>query len=156
MLRKLIPLLALAAACSSPPPQNAPLAVPDRSNEVEAAMQAYAAALKVSEPDSVVAFYTADGELEITGLPLMRGRPAIRGFLAPLAAAMEVDSVTITTDDVVMHADTAAEQRGAYVQIAGPHGQPRSQHSGRYEAVWRREGDGRWRLVRMTMQPDPT
>ena len=112
------------------------------------------AALRDAPPDSVAAFYTADGELAISGLAPMRGPAAIRAFLAPLAAAMEVDSVAVTTDDLVMHADTAAEQRGLYVQVAGPHGQPHSAHSGHYEAAWRRR-DGRWRLARMAMQPDP-
>src|SRR5262245_30120915 len=60
---------------------------------VEQAMRDYARALRAGTPDEVAACYTADGELLLPGLDPIHGRDAIRAFLAPLAAATEVESV---------------------------------------------------------------
>src|SRR5262245_58416358 len=70
---------------------------------VEQAMRDYAKTLRVGTPDEVAACYTADGELLLPGLDPLHGREAIRAFLAPLAAATEVESVDIESQLVEVH-----------------------------------------------------
>jgi uncharacterized protein (TIGR02246 family) len=154
MIRKMIPLLVITAACTTPPAAS-PATVPDRSAEVLAAIHAYAAALKSATPDSVATFYADDGELVLPGMAPVHGPAAVRAFLAPMAAAGQVDSVSITSDELTVHGDTTADQRGRYFQVAGERGKPHGTYTGGYDAAWRRGADGRWRFVRLAMHPDP-
>lgn len=119
---------------------------------VEAAMRDYAVRLRGSPADSVAAMYAADGELVLPGMGPLHGRASIRDFLAPLAAAVEVAQVDVATDSLTTRGATA-RQWGTYVQRAGERGKPPQTFRGHYDATWRREGDGRWRLVRLVMQP---
>ena len=74
---------------------------------VEQAMRGYAAALKSGPPEAVAAWFTADGELLLPGMAPVRGREAIRAFLAPMASAVEVESVEVGTDAVEVHGASA-------------------------------------------------
>lgn len=142
--------LALAACATRAVP-------PERSADraaVERAMQEYGAALRGASADSVAAWYTSDGELLEPGMAPLRGRKAIRDFLAPLASAVEVESIALSTDLVDVHGD-AAEQWGTYRQVAGERGKAKQTYTGRYAARWRHEPDGPWRLERLMMQPGP-
>jgi uncharacterized protein (TIGR02246 family) len=121
---------------------------------VEQAMHGYAAALKDGKPEEVAAWYTKDGELLLPGLAALRGPEAIRGFLAPLVSAVEVESVAVTTDLVEVHGDSA-DLWGTYHQVAGEKGKPKQAYDGRYAALWHHEPDGKWRLARLMMQPNP-
>jgi uncharacterized protein (TIGR02246 family) len=125
--------------------------LPERQ-AVEQAMRDYAATLRAGTPEAVTMAYTADGELLLPGLPALHGRDAIKRFLAPLASATEVESVEMHTDVLELQAKTAI-QWGTYRQVAGAKGQPKQTYEGRYAAVWHLEGDGRWRLFRLMMQP---
>lgn len=119
---------------------------------VEQAMRDYAKTLRVGTPDEVAACYTADGELLLPGLDPLHGREAIRAFLAPLAAATEVESVDIESQLVEVHGKSAS-QWGKYHQVAGEKGKAKQQFRGRFAALWHRETDGHWRLDRLMMQP---
>jgi len=67
----------VAAACAS---VRSP-AVDERAR-VEAATQRYAALIRGAPVDSVLTAYTENGELEIPGVGALKGRKAIRDFLA--------------------------------------------------------------------------
>jgi len=119
---------------------------------VEKAMHDYAATLRAGTPEAVSLSYTADGELLLPGLPALHGRDAIKDFLSPMAATTEVESVEIQTQTLEVNGKTA-NQWGSYRQVAGAKGQPKQTYEGRYAALWHLEGDGRWRLFRLMMQP---
>lgn len=119
---------------------------------VEQAMRDYAKTLRVGTPDEVAACFAADGELLLPGLDPLHGREAIRAFLAPLAAATEVESVDIESQLVDVHGRSAS-QWGKYHQVAGEKGKAKQQFRGRFAALWHREANGHWRLVRLMMQP---
>ena len=118
-------------------------------------MRDYAKTLRVGTPDEVAACYTTDGELLLPGLDSLHGREAIRSFLAPLADATEVESVDVETQLLEVHGRSAS-QWGIYHQVAGEKGKPKQQYRGRYSALWHREANGRWRLLRLMMQPLPS
>ena len=124
----------------------------DERQAVELAMKEYAEALRVGTPETVVAHYTIDGQLLLPGLAPLRGREAIRAFLAPLVASTEVESVEVNTEVVETHGNTA-DQWGTYRQVAGERGKAKQTFQGRYAALWYLEKDGRWRLFRLMMQP---
>jgi len=121
---------------------------------VEAAMRRYAMLLRGAPPDSVAAAYAEAGELVLPGVGTLHGRAAIRDFLAPLAAAVEVTAVDVATDSLTVHG-AGAEQWGTYRQVAGERGKAPGVYRGHYAARWQRDADGRWRLSRLVMQPLP-
>ena len=130
--------------------QGLPAQTPETA--VEQAMRGYAASLKDGTPEQIAAFYAKDGELLLPGLADLKGPEAIRAFLAPMASAVEVESVAVTTDLVEVHGD-ADDLWGTYKQVAGEKGKPKQTYGGRYAALWHREADGKWRLARLLMQP---
>lgn len=141
-----------ASPAPAPPAENAGAAV-------EAAMRGYAAALKSGPPEAVAAWFTADGELLLPGMAPVHGREAIRALLAPMASAVEVESVEVGTDAVEVHGESA-DLWGTYRQLAGEKGKPKEMHAGRFAALWHREAGGSgpagpWRLARLMMQPVP-
>ncbi|HEY2292429.1 MAG TPA: SgcJ/EcaC family oxidoreductase [Thermoanaerobaculia bacterium] len=130
--------------------QRLPAQTPETA--VEQAMRGYAATLKAGTPEQIAAWYAKDGELLLPGLAELKGPEAIRAFLAPMASAVEVESVAVTTDLVAVHGDSA-DLWGTYRQVAGEKGKPKQTYGGRYAAIWHREADGGWRLYRLLMQP---
>ena len=107
---------------------------------VEQAMHGYATALKEGTPEQIAAFYAKDGELLLPGLAELKGPEAIRAFLAPMASAVEVESVAVTTDFVEVHGDSA-DLWGTYRQVAGEKGKPRQTYGGRYAALVSRDAE---------------
>ena len=129
-----------------------PAAGGEAREAVEQAMRGYAATLKEANPEAVAGWYTKEGELLLPGLAPLRGPEAIRSFLVPLVGATEVESVAVTTDLVAVHGDSA-DLWGTYHQVAGEKGKPKQAYDGRYAALWHHDSDGKWRLVRLMMQP---
>ena len=129
-------------------------ATPGHSSQgVDAAAAAYAEALKSGTPKDVAAFFAEDGELQLPGMDAVRGPAAIDAFIAPMAAAGVVDACTMQSDLTTVSGDTAA-QFGHYAQTGGERGKEHHTYTGRFAALWRWEG-GRWRIVRLLMQPKP-
>ena len=137
----------VAAACAS---VRSP-AVDERAR-VEAATQRYAALIRGAPVDSVLTAYTENGELEIPGVGALKGRKAIRDFLAPLAAAVSVSATEMQSDSLAVSGNVA-QSSGRYRQVAGPKGGPAAEYRGAFHATWAREADGQWRISRLVMQP---
>ncbi len=118
---------------------------------VDAAATKYGEAAKTATPAEIAAFYTDDGELQLPGTQALHGPAAIRDFLAPMAATIVVDACTMESDMTSVDG-THATQFGHYNQTAGERGKEHTHYTGRYAALWRWE-EGRWRIVRLMMQP---
>lgn len=144
-------LLSLPLSAVPPPPPGDAA----RRAEVEAALHGYAGAVESGKADAISARFTPDGQLLLPGLPPLKGREAIRAFLAPMTAAGVVQSAVMSTELLEVRGDTAADQWGTYVEVAGERGKPMETYGGRFAALWRRERDGHWRLARLMMQPVP-
>lgn len=143
----------LRAAAPAPPPALPPQ-TDAAAREVEAAMQQYTVLLKTGPAEATAALFTADGELLEPGLAALHGREAIQTFLAPVFAAVVVESASTESDAVEVYGD-AAYQWGTYRQRVAEKGKAANDYHGRYVASWRREADGRWRLAKMLVQPFP-
>ena len=146
-------LLAAQAATTPTTPTAGPAA--REVHEVEAAMQQYTTLLRTGPAEATAALFTAEGELLEPGLAALHGREAIRTFLAPLFAAVVVESATSESDAVEVYGNTAY-QWGTYRQRVAEKsekGKAAKDYHGRYVASWRREADGHWRLAKMLVQP---
>ena len=140
----------VAAACASVRSPGV-----DESARVEAATQHYAALIRGAPVDSVLTAYTENGELEIPGVGTLKGRKAIRDFLAPLAATVSVSATEMRSDSIAVTGHTA-RSHGRYRQLAGPRGGPAAEYRGAFHATWTREADGHWRISRLVMEPAKT
>ena len=140
--------VAFVAACATARPRPA-----DDRAAIEQATQHYAALLRGAPIDSVIAAYTEAGELIIPGIGTLKGRKAIHDFLAPFASAVTVSSAEMEVDSVSI-TGAVAETRGHYRQVAGPAGGVAQEFRGGFDALWARGSDGRWRIARLTMQPN--
>ena len=140
--------IAVAAACTSVRSRSV-----DETARVEAATQHYAAVIRSAPVDSVIASYTENGELEIPGVGTLKGRKAIREFLAPLTAAVTVSATELRSDSIAVSGNVA-QSRGHYRQVAGPKGGPAGEYRGAFHATWTREADGQWRIARLVMEPE--
>lgn len=148
----MILVLPVSGTASAQPVRAKSRRPPAARQAVAQAMRGYATALRRGPADAVIACYTEKGELLLPGMAALRGRAAIRAFLAPLAEATEIDSVDIDTELLETHG-RFADQWGTYRQVAGERGKPKQQFKGRYAALWHLEADGQWRLARLMMQP---
>ena len=142
-----VALLTAMAACSTREVAPAP-----ERDAVAAAWEHYVATLKLVNSDSVAAMFTDSAEMFQSGAAPIRGRAAIRGFLAPFDGHAHVDSVTSTTMSISVYGD-AAYQWGSYHQVARLDAAPAGSFDGRFVAEWRRGGDGSWKMRRILMQP---
>ena len=137
----------VAAACASVRSPGT-----DERARVEAATQRYATLVRGAPVDSVLTAYTENGELEIPGVGTLKGRKAIRDFLAPLTAAVSVSTTEMRSDSIAVSGDVA-RSTGHYRQVAGPKGGPTAEYRGAFHATWAREADGQWRISRLVMEP---
>ena len=136
-----------AAACAS---TRSPTV--DERVRVEAATQRYAGLIRGAPVDSVLTAYAENGELEIPGVGTLKGRKAIRDFLAPLSVAVSVSATEMQSDSITVAGNTARSS-GHYRQVAGPKGGPAAEYRGAFHATWTREADGQWRISRLVMAP---
>ena len=125
----------------------------DAEAAIEAGSQRYAGFLRAMDGQGLADLYDEAGELRNPGMETLKGREAIRGFLASLKGA-RVESSTMTTEAIEVSGNLGV-QWGTYVQRVAPPGQPAQDFRGRYVAQWERQVDGRWLVKRMMAQPGP-
>ena len=148
-------VVAAATACRHTIPSVQPKPVDLTAEQLSAATQTYASLLQGAPADSVAAMYALTGALVLPGRDPLRGREAIRDFLAPLEKATVVAAVDMTIDTLSVNGRSAITA-GTYRQVAGPRDTTPDQlreYRGRYHARWEREHDGAWRFVELVMKP---
>jgi ketosteroid isomerase-like protein len=139
----------LAAAAEAPPPD--PTA--EARAQVEAAVQSYAAAIRVSV-DKLADLFAPDGELIQPGMDPLVGPEAIHAFLAPLIKRVRIEEATMTSRAIDLYGDEAYVW-GDYSQRVAVGEQPLATFTGRFIAQWH-HAEGIWKLRRMMVQPAPT
>jgi ketosteroid isomerase-like protein len=90
----------------------------------------------------LAALYSDDAKLLPPDAPIVTGRKAIEEFWRAAAASLGLLSVTLKTLDLEVSGDIACETGEAELTIGS------GQAKVKYLVVWRRSGDGQWRLHR--------
>lgn len=114
----------------------------DRSR-IAAASQAFSRAYVAGDTAAIRHLYTPDAVL----LPPdgeVRGRDGIVRYFAPGPRRRQLHHAMIS-HDLRLFGDLAVDT-GTWTNTVQRAGQPPSEASGRYLVVWRRSGDGRWRI----------
>jgi uncharacterized protein (TIGR02246 family) len=117
---------------------------------IRAAEEALVESFEAADPTAWVDFYTDDAVFVAPGMEAIEGRESLlvhARAMTPLSAAR---IVAHTTDG---DGDTAAAL-GTASWVNGPRGSGGPTSRVRFLIVWRREGDGRWRVARELLNED--
>ena len=120
---------------------------------ITAAMHRYDDALR-SSADDLANLFTEDGELLESGMDSLRGRAAIKGFLAPIMKQATVNSSRTDIDEIEVFGAVALLW-GSYRQTVTLQGEPSMTVTGRLVVEWRRDSHNAWLVRRLIVQPFP-
>jgi uncharacterized protein (TIGR02246 family) len=115
-------------------------------DSIEATIKTLLDSLSGGDAAGVAAHYTDDAALLPPDAPRIDGREGIQGAWQALMDT-DVRDVVLTTQEVDFFGDVANEV-GIISATAPSEDGGRVQWAGKYVAVWKRGGDGTWRLHR--------
>jgi ketosteroid isomerase-like protein len=116
---------------------------------IRAAELALAEAFEDPDPTAWVNCYTEDAIFAGPGSPTIEGRAA----LLAVAPQIAMSSLEIAADSTIGAGDFAATT-GRATWISGPRDSGAPTVRRRFLMVWRRDPDGRWRIVRELLNED--
>lgn len=150
-IRLAVAILASAIACQPRVQPVGGTAPPEA--EVRARSHAVLEAEQRRDIEAVLPFYAADAVVHMENAPAIRGHAAIRQLYGQLfALPLASFDGTITSVAVARSADIAYET-GVNTMVFDQ-GARRSTVMGKYLIVWRREGDGAWRIAALAVTND--
>ena len=132
---------------SVPPAPAAPIAGSAVRQGVEQASRRHVDAWRRNDADAVATMFTDDAILLLPNVENVRGRAAIRAFVANVFSTTKVDRLDVTIEELDLHGDTAYE-RGSYSEGYTVHGQGAKRERGRYIMVWKQQPGGAWKIHR--------
>jgi uncharacterized protein (TIGR02246 family) len=115
-------------------------------DSIEAILKTFSKSLNGGDAAGVAAHYTDDAALLPPDSARIDGREGIQGAWQTLIDA-DVRDVVLTTEEVDVFGDVANEVGTIRATAPGENG-GRVQWVGKYVSVWKRGGDGTWRLHR--------
>jgi ketosteroid isomerase-like protein len=138
-LKALLPAVALCTMLGCPP---APSALSPADREANRALSLHFAQLAVAKDfDGVAKLYTDSALMLPPNTPVLKGRTAIKGFMAAFPPLSEL---TITIDTLVGTGDRAYAS-GRYHLTLAIQGSPVD--SGKFLDIREKQGDGSWLYV---------
>jgi uncharacterized protein (TIGR02246 family) len=120
--------------------------------QVRAADAAVTRAITAKDVDAISGYYANDAILMPTAEPMIRGKAAIREEWQHILAIPNFTNQT-TTQDVKVSGDLAYTYGVYRSKMMGADGNP-VEEPGKFVTVWRREPDGKWRIVLDTYNTD--
>ena len=115
-------------------------------DSIEAILKTFSKSLNGGNAAGVAAHYTDDAALLPPDAARVDGREGIQGAWQALIDA-DLRDVVLTTEEVDVFGDVANEVGTIRATAPGEDG-GRVQWVGKYVSVWKRGGDGTWRLHR--------
>jgi len=134
-------------------------ASPSASDQTEARRQIEAAAIgiwqAVARGDSaaILAEYADDALILGSGAPVVQGKPAVAAFLQGLFGGNTLRDVKGNVTDILISGDLAVET-GTYAMTIIPKNGNAVADKGKYIHVWKKSGDGLWKVVRYAPTSD--
>lgn len=145
--------LTLAPACSQ---QSAPSAV--QSLEAKAAVDSlwagYAHASDEKDPEGFGPLFTEDAVLDYSGVPTVRGREAIKIFLASLYVDIDPTGLRIEPDDTRVSGSTTV-QSGVFMEHFIEKDTEKTEY-GRFVLIAERGDGAKWKIRRLMAVADST
>ena len=136
----LAPALLLLAACAAPAP------FPPDASVLLDADRAFSAAVAEGGTEAWVEWFAPDGRMVQPGVGLVQGRAEI----ARLMAGLDDPGTTLSWEpdegDIAASGDLGWTT-GTYVSQGVAQDGATVRGQGRYVSIWRRQADGRWRVV---------
>jgi uncharacterized protein (TIGR02246 family) len=142
-------VLLVVSACTALP-REAPLSNFDPA-EIRQAERALEAALSSDDPLAWVDHYTEDAVFVAPGAPAVQGREALLRMAKAMRPLSAVQMQDLKTDGSGTMA--AVYGRASWINAAGTPTQ--STTNVRLVIVWRKGGDGRWRIAQELLHPEP-
>jgi uncharacterized protein (TIGR02246 family) len=148
------PIIVLLAAPSAFPQTNNPSAVPEAASEafteakrgIDKGNAEWIEAWEKGDPERIAAIFADDGIMLSQGGKVFKGRQQI---LERQKAAMQSVTppikVSVITVKIWLDGD-AAYETGKYKYEYTENGKPATEE-GRYVTMWKRQGDGSWKLT---------
>ena len=93
------------------------------------------------------AMYDPEAMVMWSNMPAWKGRSEIQANVTKMFEEVDFKDVKFTTQDVDVSGDLAVET-GTYVMTVVPKGAPAMPDEGKYITVWKRQGDGTWKVYR--------
>ena len=159
LLSTVVPALLLAAcspgrpatpaADSTPAKAAAPTAAEKDSvrQEIEAANTRFVDAMNRGDTVGMYDGYASDAVLMMTGSPALRGRVAITQTLNQMMTQATLKDPKLHIEDVILGGDLAVETGSYEWTVVPKQGKP-APDKGKYVAVWQRQADGSWKIIR--------
>ena len=161
-LRFALPLLALAAACTTKDTRKADTAAPAAATlagapatDAAAVRQAidsnnarFDAAVLKGDTAALAGFYVDDAMFMSPNEPAAKGHNAIAKSFAGMGSAMKITAFKLQAQDVIVAGDYAIET-GAYdFSATVPKVTKPAHDAGKYVVVWKKQADGSYKIVR--------
>jgi uncharacterized protein (TIGR02246 family) len=152
-------LLTLVACMQEKPAPPLPTPAPDTRPQDEAAIHAaikdWAAAAAVKDPEKFTSFYADDATVMLPNLPDPSGKAAIREAIGGMMKDPNF-ALSFAADKVVVaRSGDIAYETGTYSLTTGDAKKKAATEKGHYVAVWQKQSDGSWRVVRDVPVSDP-
>jgi uncharacterized protein (TIGR02246 family) len=120
---------------------------------VDAGLQRYSQLLLAMDSSGIAAMFAPEGEVVNPSQPPVRGREAIRAFIASFSDFHVLSNVDASTS-ILIDGNTA-EQIGTYRQsVRSPQGHA-FEVSGRLEIEWIKDASGQWMIQQLATFPAP-
>jgi uncharacterized protein (TIGR02246 family) len=115
-------------------------------SSIEETNAQFAAAVGRGDTAGVAALYTEDAVILPANAERVNGRSGAKALFDGLIQTMGVPVLKLSTTDVTELGDTAYEV-GVYTMKFQPPGAAPVDDRGKYVVIWKRQGDGAWKLA---------
>jgi uncharacterized protein (TIGR02246 family) len=114
---------------------------------IDSANKRGAEGFNTGNADAMIANYADDAVVMMPGMKAMVGKPAIDAGMKGMFQSFDMKNFQQTTTDVVVEGDVAIES-GTMTMEAGPKGAKLAVDTIKYLTVWKKQGDGSWKIIR--------
>lgn len=149
---RLIHLSLLAALCGSLVSCRRDTRAGDEA-AIRAATREWNAAEAAKDLEKCISFYAEDGERLATGSPVIRGTAALRNEWQKYLSSPGTFQWSTSKVEVSSSGDLAYETGRFVLKTIDKNGQPATTY-GKYVCVWKRQNDGKWKVVADIDNPD--